>query len=142
MRMGKKPQGVRLKPPAFGPLAAEVRRRRKPKPRRVGLLFLMVAALAAIGGSATLAARTWPNAFSLNTMFSLTAAKKPEPAPPSKVGHIIVTHSNSARCDHFLFDNKSGGMRALEASSCGGKREDVKTVDQVQSFSSSWRGAR
>ena len=74
-------------------------------------------------------------------MFSLTAAKKPEPAVPSKVGHIIVTHGNSRRCDHFLFDNKSGGMRTVENSTCG-KREEVKIVDQVNSFSSSWRGAR
>ncbi len=60
---------------------------------------------------------------------------------PSKVGHIIVTHGNSDRCDHFLFDNKSGGMRVVENSTCG-KPEEVKIVDQVNSFSSSWRGAR
>ena len=141
MRMGNKPAGVKLKPPAFAPLAAEVRRRRKPKPRRTGLLFLMVTALAVAGGSATFAARTWPNVFSLNTVFALTAGKKPEPAPSRQVGHIIVNHDNSPRCDHFLFDNKSGGIRAVENSTCG-KREEVKIVDQVNSFSSSWRGAR
>ena len=142
MRVGKKPAGVKVKP-AFAPLDAELRKRRTPAKRGSGRVFVLLAVLVAIGGSATFAARTWPNAFSLNTMFALTASKKPEPAAPSKVGHIIVTHGNSARCDHFLFDNKSGGMRALESSNCGGgKREDVKIIDQVQSFSSSWRGAR
>src|SRR3954464_5986170 len=101
MRVGNKPVGVKLKPPAFGPLAAEVRRRRKPTPWRTGPLVLMIVVLAAIGGSATIAARTWPNAFSLNAMFSMTAAKKPEPAPQKQVGHIIVTRSNSGRCDHY-----------------------------------------
>ena len=144
MRVGNKPAGVKVKP-AFGPLDAEIRKRRKPKRRGGRVVVLMIAALAVIGGSAAYAARTWPNSwpnvFSLNTMFALTAGKKTEPAQPSKVGHIIVTHGNSARCDHFLFDNRNGAMRTVENSTCGGgKRDEVKIIDQVQSFSSSWRG--
>ncbi len=144
MRIGNKPVGVLARPAAVA-LAAQVRRPRKPVRRRRLRMFLIIAAIIAIGGATPIIARTWPNAwphaFALNNMFSFSVAKAPEAEPPKRAGQIIIPRSHSELCDRFSFDNKNGAMRTLEASPCH-QRDEVKIVDQVNSFSSSWRGAR
>jgi hypothetical protein len=136
MRIGNKPVGVLARPAAVA-LAKQVRR--PVRRRRRVRMFLIIAAFIAIGGATPIVARTWPNAWP--NLLSFEVAKKPEAAPPKRAGQIIIPRSHSELCDRFSFDNKNGAMRTLEASPCH-KREDVKIVDQVNSFSSSWRGAR
>lgn len=144
MRMGNKPVGALARPAAVAP-AKKARRPGKPARRHRGPVFAFIIALFAIGGAAAFAARTWPHAwpkaFALNSMFSFSAAKKPEVVAQKQTGHIIIPRSHSELCDRFSFDNKNGAMKTLNASPCH-QREEVKIVDQVNSFSSSWRGAR
>jgi hypothetical protein len=136
MRIGNKPVGVLARPAAVA-LAKQVRR--PVRRRRRVRMFLIIAAFIAIGGATPIVARTWPNAWP--NVFSVSVAKKPEAAQQKRAGQIIIPRSHSALCDRFLFDNKNGAMKAMEASPCE-QRGEVKIVDQVNNFSSSWRGAR
>jgi hypothetical protein len=135
MRVGKIPDGVLAR---LSPAMQARMKRKKPRRRNRGLVFLVIGACLAIAGSATVLTRSWPKDWSMN--FSPVLAKK-DGALPQQSGHIIVSRNNSQLCDHYLFDNRSGVMTATEAQPCH-KRKEVPVADHVTSFSSSWRVAR
>jgi hypothetical protein len=55
-----------------------------------------------------------------------------------QAGQIIVPRRNSELCDRYIFDNNNGAIKSGSTVPCN-KTEDVNIVDQVNSFSSSWR---
>jgi hypothetical protein len=135
MRMGNKPDGMTTR---FAPAMAG---RAKPKPARRSYraALVIVAAFIAIAVSGTIFAR-WPKAAA-----PAPAVAKKEPAAPQKLsGHVIISRTNSELCDRYLFDNVTGTIKPVETLPCSsaGKRPDVNIADQVNSFSSHWRGAK
>lgn len=136
MRMGNKPDGRtgRFAPAAFGRIKARIKARARRRNR--GLVLLAVATCLAVAGSGALLAHSWPIAL------SPMAGKTADPAPQKKTGHILISRSNSDLCDRYLLDNASGAMKAVDTAPCSQKRPDVSIVDQVNSFSSTWRGGR
>ena len=123
---------------------APVKRAKRPAPaKRGGLPYLVFAAGLALAASAYVINHTWPKLWAFAGPAPV-AANKPDPAMAHKSGHIIIPRMNSQLCDRYVFDNASGHVNKAETSLCSAasKKPEVNITDQINSFHSSWRGAK
>jgi hypothetical protein len=101
-------------------------------------VFVIIGAVLALAASTVILAVSWPKAP------APAVAKKIDAVAPQQAGHVVIPRANSDLCDRYLFDNVSNTMKAVETSPCQSKskRKEVDISDQVNSFSSFWRGGK
>lgn len=111
-------------------------RRKSDGPHRLLTSLMIAGGFAAVFGVAVFfAGNSLREASERDTLDKTIAAERLRNEP----GRILVPRRDSL-CDRLLFDNNGGGMRVDGAVPCGGQK--ASKVNDANSFSASWRGAR